>query len=56
MIEIGNIPVIGEVFLCPNCKRELTVTWLYPITLDFDTQETIPHLSTDLYFEINGGK
>ena len=56
MIEIGNIPVIGEVILCPDCRREFTVTWLYPITLDSDNPEKLPYLSTDLHFDINRGK
>ncbi len=56
MIDITNIPVIGEVILCPDCKKEFTVTWLYPIALDFDIQEELPHLSTDIHIEINGGK
>jgi predicted Zn finger-like uncharacterized protein len=49
MIDIADIPIIGEVILCPDCKKEFTVTWLYPITLDFENQETIPpylHMTT----------
>ena len=56
MIDIANIPVIGEVILCPDCKREFIVTWLYPITLDYDNQEALPYLSADIHIEINGGK
>jgi hypothetical protein len=56
MIDITNIPAIGEGIRCPVCKSEFTVTWLYPITLDFENQEALHHLSTDIHIEIDGGK
>ena len=54
MIEITNIPEIGTVVQCTNCNRELTVTWLYPITLDSDHQEKSPYLPVDLEMESKG--
>ncbi|MBM3145709.1 MAG: hypothetical protein FJ010_12230 [Chloroflexi bacterium] len=33
-VSVGNgRPNIGQHVLCPDCRADLTIIWLYPITL-----------------------
>lgn len=33
-IEVGQNPEIGHRLECPNCKTNLDIVWLYPVTFD----------------------
>jgi hypothetical protein len=52
LIDITDVPLIGEAILCPACKKEFTVTWLYPITLDNKNQNTLSHHSANIQLDI----
>lgn len=43
-IFFEETPEIGQVLICLNCQTVLEVTWLFPISLDF--QEKNPKVST----------
>jgi lysine biosynthesis protein LysW len=43
-IFFEETPEIGQVLICVNCQAVLEVTWLFPISLDF--QEKYPKVST----------
>ena len=33
-IEVSQNPEIGHRLECPNCKTDLDIVWLYPVTFD----------------------
>jgi hypothetical protein len=46
-IELGLQPEIGDHANCPECERDLVITWLYPVMLDKAEDEILspnPHI------------
>jgi hypothetical protein len=42
-IELGLQPEIGDHANCPECKRDLVITWLYPVMLDKAEDEVLTY-------------
>jgi len=38
IIQINSTPEIGHLVQCGSCQTVLEVTWLYPVSLDYQEQ------------------
>ena len=34
-LKFDSIPEIGQHVVCENCNKQLEVTWLFPLALDY---------------------
>lgn len=41
-INLDSSPEIGQLTKCTSCQTVLEVTWLYPISLDYQEQPLAP--------------